>query len=386
MKIALVSPYDYSYPGGVSTHVSHLQHEFGKTGHDTVIIAPVSGKASHQQENMIAAGRPVPVPSSGSIARIAISPWLPIQVRSILEQNRFDIVHVHEPLCPALPLAALHVSHSVNIGTFHAYHGSNRGYLFFRRILMYWFRKLDGRIAVSNPAKDFANTYFPAEYRVIPNGIDVKHFTADVPPIESLVDGKHNILFVGRLEKRKGLDYLLYAFSQVKKQHPNSRLIVVGPGTRLRRSYEQLIEELDLKDVVFAGYVSHTDLPRYFHAAEILCAPATGMESFGIVLLEGMAAGKPIVATSIEGYCSVVDHGVQGLLVPPKDNTSLAQALLELLSDESRRREMGLQGQAKARGYSWENVASNVMSYYLEVLEGRGKTAPSGPGLHVGQT
>ncbi|MBI4294686.1 MAG: glycosyltransferase family 4 protein [Chloroflexi bacterium] len=369
MKIALVSPYDYAYPGGVSVHISHLQHELSKLGHEATVIAPVStSKASRRYQNTIAAGRPVPVPSSGSIARIAISPWLPLQVKAILKRNDFDIVHVHEPLCPVLPLAVLHYSRSVNIGTFHAYHESGRSYLLFRRLLMHWFRKLHSRIAVSRPAQDFISRYFPAEYRIIPNGIDVDHFAADVPPVEAFNDGKINILFVGRLEKRKGLDHLLRAFSLVKKERSDSRLIVVGPGTRLRRSYQQFIDRAGLEDVVFAGYVPYSELPRYYRTADICCAPATGKESFGIVLLEGMAAGKPVVASSIEGYSSVVDHGVQGLLVPPKDHYSLAQALQELLGDEAKRQEMGLRGKTKAQAYGWEHVARNVMDCYLEAL------------------
>lgn len=374
MRIALVSPYDYAYPGGVSVHISHLQTEFQKLGHDVVVIAPFSGsKASRRRRNVIAAGRPVPVPSSGSIARITISPWLPFQVKSILARHSFDVVHAHEPLCPVLPLAVLHYSRAVNIGTFHAYHGSDRRYLFFRRLLMYWSNRLDGRIAVSKPAQDFIRRYFPGEYSIIPNGIDVEHFGADGPPVDAFKDGKLNILFVGRLENRKGLSYLLQAFSQVKKERPDTRLIVAGPGVRLRRKYDRLIDKLGLEDVVFTGYVPYSDLPMYYRTADIFCAPATGKESFGIVLLEGMAAGKPIVASNIEGYSSVVDDGEQGLLVPPKDGIGLARALLELLGDASRREEMGAKGRAKAQGYGWGRVARMVQSYYLEVMASSGK-------------
>lgn len=238
---------------------------------------------------------------------------------------------------------------------------------------MYWSNRLDGRIAVSKPAQDFIRRYFPGEYSIIPNGIDVEHFGADGPPVDAFKDGKLNILFVGRLENRKGLGYLLQAFSQVKKERPDTRLIVVGPGVRLRRKYDRLIDKLGLEDVVFTGYVPYSDLPMYYRTADIFCAPATGKESFGIVLLEGMAAGKPIVASNIEGYSSVVDDGEEGLLVPPKDGTSLARALLELLGDASRREEMGAKGRAKAQGYGWGRVARMVQSYYLEVMASSGK-------------
>ncbi len=368
MRIALVSPYDYAYPGGVSVHISHLQTEFQKLGHDVVVIAPFSGsKASRRRRNVIAAGRPVPVPSSGSIARITISPWLPFQVKSILARHSFDVVHAHEPLCPVLPLAVLHYSRAVNIGTFHAYHGSDRRYLFFRRLLMYWSNRLDGRIAVSKPAQDFIRRYFPGEYSIIPNGIDVEHFGADGPPVDAFKDGKLNILFVGRLENRKGLSYLLQAFSQVKKERPDTRLIVVGPGVRLRRKYDRLIDKLGLEDVVFTGYVPYSDLPMYYRTADIFCAPATGKESFGLVLLEAMAVGKPTIASDVDGYASVLTHGTEGLLVPPKDSGKLAEALFRLIKNESLREELGNNGKIKAQGYGWSSIAQRVLEFYIKV-------------------
>jgi phosphatidylinositol alpha-mannosyltransferase len=198
--------------------------------------------------------------------------------------------------------------------------------------------------------------------------VDLEHFSPDVSPIDKFCDGKANILFVGRLERRKGLDYLLEAFVRVKQEIPNSRLIVVGPGTRLRRKYEKKVARSGLKDVVFAGFVSHDELPRYYKTADVFCAPATGRESFGIVLLEAMAMGKPVVASNIEGYASVVTQGVDGLLVPPRDTETLAQTLISLLSDESLCREMGTRGKAKALEHSWERIARDVMSYYLRVL------------------
>ena len=161
---------------------------------------------------------------------------------------------------------------------------------------------------------------------------------------------------------------MIKAYNQVKKEFPNSRLIVVGPGTRLRRKYEKQIRHASLKDVVFTGYVSSDELPRYYKTADIFCAPATGRESFGIVLLEAMAVAKPIVASNIEGYASVITPGVDGLLVPPKDEGMLARALISLMNDESLRQQMGIRGRLKAREYSWENIARKVLSYYVRVL------------------
>jgi phosphatidylinositol alpha-mannosyltransferase len=235
-------------------------------------------------------------------------------------------------------------------------------------VLKRWFRRLHGKIAVSKPAMEFASGYFPGYYNIIPNGVDVAHFSPDVSPVEEFCDGKLNILFVSRLEKRKGLNYLLEAFKQVKREIPNSRLIIVGPGTRLRRGYERGVRRSGLQDVVFTGLIPYEELPRYYKTADVFCAPATGRESFGIILLEAMAVGKPVVASKIEGYASVLGHNVDGLLVPPADKDMLARALLSLLTDESLRREMGARGRAKALDYSWERIARNVLSYYMRVL------------------
>ena len=272
---------------------------------------------------------------------------------------------------PMLCSAVLRFSNAPNIGTFHACDG-RPGYNFGRPITTIMINrrlhKLDGKIAVSKPAMDYASKYVPGYYEIIPNGIDVEHFSPDVSPIEEFCDGKQNILFVGRLEYRKGLNYLLRAYQQIKREMSNSRLIVVGPGTRLRKKYEKWVMRNDLKDVVFVGYASYNELPRYYKTADVFCAPATSRESFGIVLLEAMAMGKPIVATNINGYASVVTHGRDGWLVPPKDSRSLAQALTSVMGDEALRQQMGARGRLKAEEYSWEHVAQRVFDYYVRVI------------------
>jgi len=215
---------------------------------------------------------------------------------------------------------------------------------------------------------DYVSRHLPGDYRIIPNGIDTQQFCPDGPRREELADGKLNILFVGRLEKRKGLAYLLNACAKVQKDFPDFRLIVVGPGTRLRPGYEELVRDLRLRDVVFTDFVPNGELPKYYRSADIFCAPATGGESFGIVLLEAMACAKPVIATDIEGYASVVAHSEDGLLVPPRDDKSLARALLSLLDDRTLRRQMGAKGRSKAEKYSWANVARQVMDQYVSLL------------------
>ncbi len=371
MKIALVSPYDFAYPGGVANHISALEHHFTRMGHRVKVIAPASKAVSSFGDRFIPIGKPRPIPASGSIARITISLRLASRIKEVLAEEKFDVIHLHEPFMPMLCTAVLRFSDTANIGTFHACHGSpgyNIAWPIGRIMLKRRCRKLDGKIAVSRAAMGFVGKYVPGYYNIIPNGVDLVRFSPGVSPIERFCDGKLNILFVGRLEKRKGLGYLIKAYERVKEEFPNSRLIVVGPGTRLRRKYEKQVKRAGLKDIIFIGYVSDDELPRYYKTADIFCSPATGRESFGIVLLEAMAVGKPIVATSIEGYADVVTPGVDGLLVPPKDEKRLAQALLSLMHDESLRQQMGARGELKAKDYSWEHIAYRVLSYYFRVL------------------
>jgi phosphatidylinositol alpha-mannosyltransferase len=372
MKIALVSPYDFAYPGGVCNHISCLEQQFTQMGHEVKIIAPASKAVPTFGDRFIPIGKPRPLPVSGSIARITLSPWLSSRIKTVLDREHFDICHLHEPLMPMLCTTILRLSNAPNVGTFHASGGKpwySFGTPIGKLILKKWFHKLDGKIAVSPPAREYVNKYFPGEYTIIPNGVDTKYFSPDATPIEEFIDGKLNILFIGRLEKRKGLDYLLEAYKRVKPEIPDSRLIVVGPGIRLRNKYEKRVRRSGLKDVVFVGYVSYRDLPRYYKTADIVCCPAIGWESFGIVLIEAMAVGKPIVASNIEGYASVMSDGVEGLLVPPKNAEKLAEALISLMSDESLRQQLGANGWNRVTEYSWENVAQRVLDYYVRVLK-----------------
>ena len=371
MKIALVSPYDFAYPGGVTNHISSLEHYLTKMGHKVKVIAPASKAVSIFGDRFIPVGKPRPVPSSGSIARVTVSLRLAPQIKAILDEEKFDIIHLHEPLCPMLCTTVLRLSQTANVGTFHAY--GSIGYSLAKPLntilLNRWFRKLHGKIAVSKPAMELVNKHFPGRYTIIPNGVDLDRFSCGVSPIDEFGDGKINILFVGRLEKRKGLNYLLEAHKQIKQEIPDSRLIVVGPGTRLRNKYEKRVAQNGLKDVFFVGCVSHDELPRYYKTADIVCAPATGKESFGIVLLEAMALGKPVVATNIDGYASIMTHGAEGLLVPPRDEKALAQALISLMESKSLRQQMGARGILTAAEYDWKRVVQRVLDYYVKVLD-----------------
>jgi phosphatidylinositol alpha-mannosyltransferase len=369
VKIALVSPYDWAVSGGVNNHIRHLAEQFVERGHDVHIIAPGKKKAAPGVCPITIIGRPIPLRVSGSVARITLSLRTAGQVRRVLEENDFDIVHVHEPFMPQLPIQFLRYSEAVNVGTWHAARESNFIYVYGRRLIKRWMTKLDGKIAVSAAAVKHVEKYFPGYYNIIPNGVDVEHFAKDVPKLPEFDDGKRSVLFVGRPEKRKGLRYLIRAFVRVQREMPETRLIIVGAGGFAR--YERAVRNAKLQNVRFRSNVPFDELPRYHHTAHVFCAPATGFESQGIVLLEAMAAGLPIVASNIDGYAGVLTHGVEGLLVPPEDPQALADALLELLRDPERCAQMAERGRERSHQYSWDRVAQQVLSYYERLMRER---------------
>ena len=369
MKIAMVSPYDFTWPGGVTAHVTQLARELGRSGHAVQVLAPHSPSRESQDADLhVPLGRSVPLPSGGSIARVSLSWWLYPKIRALLRKEQFDVIHLHEPMAPILPLCVLEFSDSVNVGTFHASYARQHLYRITHPIIKRWQQRLHGNIAVSPAARRYVNNTFPGDYEIIPNGIDFKHFSTNVAPMPQYQDGKINILFVGRLEKRKGLRYLLEAYGKLKWDLPNIRLIVVGPGNPDKESY-RVMSSQNLQDVEFVGRVSYDDLPRYYASADIFCSPATGAESFGIVLLEAMSAGKPVVASDIEGFRGVMTHGEQGLLVPKKDSNALAEALGMLARDPELRRKLGGNGNRLAEEYRWEVVAGRVEAYYNTCLK-----------------
>ena len=377
MKLALVSPYDIAYPGGVTEHVTHLAEQFIQSDHEVHIVAPSSGEGENEPIASVDApvhriGRVVSVPANGSVARITLSLRSYLQAKRLLQEEQFDLVHLHEPMMPALPLTVLRHSNTTNIGTFHAFRNTPLTYFYSKPILRPFFRKLHGHIAVSSAARDFVGEYFPADYRVIPNGIDFPRFNTRYAPLPDFSDARPTVLFVGRLEKRKGLRFLLRGWPHVLERVPDARLVVVGRGRPLE-GYRRFARRQGWSesDVVFAGYVSAEDLPRYYQSCDVFCAPNTGQESFGIVLLEAMAAGAPIVASDIPGYRDVITHSEEGLLVERQNPGALADALCRLLLSPELRASMRRAGQSKARGFDWPRVSAEVLAYYEEVLERR---------------
>ena len=370
LKIAMVSPYDYATPGGVNMHVSNLAHQLRLKGHTVKVVAPMANASEKELEpDFIPMGRPVPIPAAGSIARVSLSYWRERSVRALLRREQFDICHLHEPAVPWLPLTVLRCSDTTNVGTFHAFRGT-RLYRWWRYYARRYFPKLHGRIAVSQPAMETVSQFFPGEYEIISNGVDVEHFATPLPPLKRFDDGKLNIVFVSRLERRKGLRHLVKAFSRLKWQYPFLRLIIVGTGNP-GEEVLGLISQHGLEDVELIGGVPYSELPRYYQTADIFCAPNTGKESFGIILVEAMAASKPIVASRIDGFSRVISNGVEGLLFAPGDDEDLAATLKRLIDDPMMRQEMGARGRISVEAYRWERVAGDVEAFYRATIAER---------------
>ena len=375
LRIALTSSYDFAYPGGVNEHVRYLAQHLRKRGHLVDIIGPCS------DDNVVIEGlikvesATIPISFGGTTAYLALSPTVWREVKEILKERAYDIVHVHEPTNPSVSPAALYYSRSINVGTFHQYRETHALYEVSRPLARYFTGRLHGRIAVSGAALEFAEHYFANNnYRIIPNGIEVAHFQQPaLNPWERYSDdGKLNILFVGRLERRKGFRHLLRAFRDIKKSVPEARLLVVGAYTKEDRlSYVRYARYFRIRDVKFIGLVSDADKPRWYKTADIFCAPSIGFESFGLVLAEAMSAGVPIVASNIAGYRDLLKDGVTGLLVPPEDEEALATTIIDLLRSPARRHQLSKAALDAVQRYDWKRVSHEIEDYYWELLEER---------------
>ncbi|HUP27351.1 MAG TPA: glycosyltransferase family 4 protein [Chloroflexia bacterium] len=380
LNIGLVSPYDYASQGGVTEHIKHLSKELRVQGHRVKVLAPFSTEHADVPADVYGLGAVTHVPANGSVARISLSTDLRRTIKAILRTEHFDVIHLHEPLMPAVPWYVLRHSTTVNIGTFHAFGDYSTLYAMGRPFLKRIFAHLHGHIAVSPSAYEFVSQYFGGEYETIPNGVDVSRFGAELPPVPGMRDSRPTILFVGRFEEtRKGLRWLLQALPLIEPFFPDLRVVVGGSGDP-----ETAAEWLPLRDmsradrriyrsagsameVEFTGFISSGDLPRYYQSCDIYCAPSTGGESFGIVLLEAMASGAPVLASRIPGYANVLTHGREGFLVEPRNPAALAAGIIRLLSDRELRGQMGEAGKRTAGLYDWPIIAGRLVSYYEQV-------------------
>jgi phosphatidylinositol alpha-mannosyltransferase len=367
LKVGIGTPYGYPHRGGVNDHVRHTYEAMRRLGHDVWIITSKYGKQRTTEGHVIRLGTGFAFPANGSMGRVTLSWRFKQQARELLAERRFDVLHFHEPLVPFLSPTMLDQSDTVNVATFHAFGGFSPSDWIGERFAHRLVDKLDGRIAVSGAARHFISRYFPGDYTIIPNGVDLDRF-ADAEPFEELRDGTINILFVGRFEERKGLIHLLKAYHRLRKRHVDARLLVIGSGPKARE-YRRYVGLRGVRDVEFLGRVSDDDKARYFASADIFCSPATGQESFGVVLLEAMAAGVPIVASDIHGYKNVLQRGVQGLLVEPRNHRALAAALYTLSNDADLRHRLGDAGRARAPEYSWDRVTERIVDFYHDVRD-----------------
>jgi len=374
MKIALVSEYYYPLLGGITEHVHNLAGALSRKGHEvTVITHNLKPRKHHHYPDeplnfrVERFGRGVPIYSNGSFARVTLGKSLGDDLQRFFEREMFDVIHAHSPLTPILPLVAIRRSNApVTVGTFHTYFDRSHGYGLLKKQASEHMNMMDGRIVVSDACTEALDRYFKAEYRVIPNGVDTNSFHPEVPVLPEFDDGKVNILFVGRFDPRNGLKTMIEAFRLVKRQYDNCRLIVVGDGP-LRPYYRSLIDREIADDIHFAGLINGAR-PSYYASADIYCTPCT-KASFGVVLLEAMASGTPIVASDINGYRLVMEDNEQGILVPETEAAGFAEGLMRLLKDPELRQRMGQAGRRKAVDvFSWDLVASNVEKYYMELL------------------
>ena len=361
MNVAIASPYSWTCPGGVNNHVAGLARELRAHGHAVTIIAP-DDRCDEDSANFVSAGRSVPIPANGSVARIAIAPGTGGRIRKALRSMDLDVLHVHEPLVPLVSTSAVKAARCRVVGTFHtAVEGGSIAYRVGKSIFGGVADRLDCRIAVSEPARLLASRYLPGAYEIIPNGVDLSRFA---PAVEAGVrEHEPRILFVGRNEPRKGLDVLLEAFPAVCAAVDACRLTVIGSGFTHDSVSSMLPRELAGR-VEVPGFVGNDELPRHYADADVFCAPARGGESFGIVLVEAMASGTPVVASDIPGYAAVVADTGGGVVFDNGDARALAGALISVLNDPGLRGELRGRGLEGVKRYSWESLTPRIEELY----------------------
>ena len=372
MKVGIVVPYSWSFWGGVPEHADHQARSLERLGietrvligHDppgtlTRVLHPRRGRHERPPSGVIPLGRSVIVPANGALPNIVLSPSAIARVRRVLEHERFDLVHVHEPMTPAVGVAAMALARCPIVATFHAA-GELR---WMKGATPLWgclMDRIDHRIAVSEMAARSVRRYLPADYEVIPNGV--------VIPREADPEGRENrIVFVGRHEPRKGLHVLLRAWPEIRRR-TGARLRVLGADPLQVRL---LLARLRVADdgIDALGFVQEEERTRELLAAKVFVAPSLGGEIFGMVLAEAFACATPVVASDISGYRDVLTPGA-GVLVPPDAERELTAAVVRLLADEPLRRELGARAREEAQRYSWDDIGRRLASIY-ELLAGK---------------
>ncbi len=393
MRIGIVSPFFYPWYGGITEHVYHQYRELKRFGHTVRILSAFSGEGGPDVgPDLIRIGRSLPLISNGSVTRLSVDfDWN--RAQDILSKENFDILHLHQPLFCPLNLRIQRKAYLRKrengvpklVGTFHTCGGP-----FAKAILRMWrgffqqyVDRLDLRIAVSQASKEFHGSMFSNPYEVIPNGVDIERFSGAGQTILPFMDGCVNILFVGRPEPRKGIKNLLRSMDLIPSfTNKKCRLIIVGDGP-FGPYYRRMVSTESRDRVVFAGKVTYADLPAYYRSAHLFCSPAAYGESFGIVLVEAMAAGLPIIAGDNEGYRRVIQHNRNGILVDPHSPRAIAQGIASLAESEEDRQRYSSQNRLECLAFSWADVFRRIETGYRSLLDaGPGKGGLSVRGQH----
>lgn len=367
MKIALVSPYSWTTPGGVNTHIASLARQLRARGHEVRILAPAEDDV---EPGVLALGRTIAVPFNGSVARLAFGPRVAGRVRVALRRAQPDVIHVHEPFAPSTSLLAAVAARVPVVATFHAQIHS-RAYRIGRIPFRPLWKKFAVRIAVSQAARDTVEGIFGPGVRIIPNGVDC-HVYADVGPPPRT--GKE-VLFFGRLEERKGPQVLITSLPVLFDAVPSVHVVIAGDGP-LREKLESAVPSDLRKNVIFTGHFDDADRLALLSASTVVALPALGGESFGITLAEAMAAGRPVVASSIPGYAAVARDGIDAVLVPPGEADALAKGIAGLLDDPDRAAGLGRSARERARTFDWPVIADQVEDAYREAIATAGPRKP----------
>ncbi|HEY6193524.1 MAG TPA: glycosyltransferase family 4 protein [Candidatus Eisenbacteria bacterium] len=379
MRIGIVSQSYYPRYGGVTEHVHALAHELRRRGHEVTIITSFFRRGEKGfTDGVLRIGWNILVPFNRAFVDFAIGVSLKGRLKRAIRDLDLDIVHVHCPTAPTLPIFAVQVSDRPTVGTFHSTGGRTAIQDLFKPMVVGAMARLDGRIAVSATARATAEIYHPGPYDVIPNGVDVERFHPLVAPFPAWRDPAFtNILFVGRLDPRKGVQHLIAAMPEVvERTDGRARLLVVG-DSYLRPQIMAGVASSVREHVHFLGHVASADLPRWYATGDLFCSPATGNESFGIVLVEAMAAGRAVVCSDIPGYRTVVTPNRDAAVFPPGDVPALARTLSQLVEDPERRGRLAAEGRRRALEFAWPSVVDRIEAVYREAA-GRRAAALSG--------
>jgi phosphatidylinositol alpha-mannosyltransferase len=372
MRIGIVCPYSWDIPGGVQAHVRDLAEKLIQLGHTVSVLAPGDDDMPGLPPYVVVAGKAVPIPYNGSVARVQFGFLSAARVRRWLRDGRFDVVHVHEPAAASLPLLACMIHDGPLVATFHMATTRSRFLAMFDTVLQPFLEKLSGRIAVSPAARKVIVEHLGADAVVIPNGVDIGHYTRALPLPGYPREGG-TIGFIGRYdEPRKGMEVLVAAMSRLAADRPGLRLLVAGRGEAgdfLSALPAGLAGRIDL-----LGQVSEADKARMLRSVDVYCAPNTGQESFGVILLEAMAADTPVVASDLEAFRRVLANGASGQLFPVGDAAALAGAIGGLLDDPALRARLVAAGTRAVAPFDWSLVVEQILRVYELAIAGAGIT------------